>query len=217
MKKMKKLLYLFLAVSFIFTACKKEEGCMDTIATNYNPDAEVDNGSCTYSVIGVWTPTSVEKDSSLTTTINGEIIYDLNGQVMTYSGSETMTPEEADFDGELEFTSDGKMLVDGDVEMDYYTYSNSVLTVTDDDTTMEWACSVTSTNLSITIEESMDTSWFEPGMGDITISAYAGQTIHWSRNTSGAINTNISQRVGNTDYSWFVKPKLNNIIKSIKK
>ena len=212
---MKKLIYTFLAVSIIFAACKKEDadinGCMDVIATNYNSNATSDDGSCTFGVVGVWTPTSVVQDSSVTVTVMGMVIDSLSG-----SGSRTMTPEEAGFEGNLEFTSDGKMLVDGDEEMDY-TYSNSVLTVTVDDTTMEWACSVTSTNLSITIEESMDTAWFEPGMGDITISAYAGQTIHWSRNTSGAINTNISQRVGNTDYSWFVKPKLNNIIKSIKK
>ena len=210
---MKKILYTFLTVSIIFAACEKEN--------NDNSGGSSGGGSGGGSgIVGVWTPTSVDIDSSLTTTIAGEIIEEFDfgdgTEVLSYSGSETMTPEEAGFDGELEFTSDGKMLVDGDEEMDY-TYSNSVLTVTVDDTTMEWACSVTSTNLSITIEESMDTSWFEPGMGDITISAYAGQTIHWSRNTSGAINTNISQRVGNTDYRWFVKPKLNNIIKSIKK
>ena len=51
---MKKLIYTFLAVSFIFTACKKEEGCTDAIAINYNADAEDDDGSCTYSVIGTW-------------------------------------------------------------------------------------------------------------------------------------------------------------------
>jgi hypothetical protein len=45
---MKKLLYTFLAVSIIFAACKKEEGCTDPIAINYNADAEKDDGSCTY-------------------------------------------------------------------------------------------------------------------------------------------------------------------------
>ena len=222
---MKKILYLFLAVSFIFTACKKEEGCTDATATNYNADAEDDDGSCTYSIVGVWTPTSVDKDSSMTTTIAGDIIdvFDFGDgpEILSYSGSETMTPEEADIEGNIEFTSDGKMLVDGDEEMDY-TYSNNIVTVTGDDTTMAWPCSVTSTNLSLTIEASMDTAFTEPMLvmfgfanGDITISAYSGMTIHCSRNTM--TNTNVSQRIGNTNHSWFIKPKFNNILKSIKK
>ncbi|MDC0204280.1 hypothetical protein OAJ65_00630 [Flavobacteriales bacterium] len=57
---MKKILYPLLAVSIICAACKKEEdeviinGCMNAIATNYNPNAINDDGSCTYSIIGKW-------------------------------------------------------------------------------------------------------------------------------------------------------------------
>ena len=51
---MKKILYLFLTVSLIFSSCKKEEGCQDALATNYNADAEEDDGSCTYSLAGFW-------------------------------------------------------------------------------------------------------------------------------------------------------------------
>ena len=40
---MKKIIYLLLVVSFVFTACKKEQGCTDTMATNYNVDAEEDD------------------------------------------------------------------------------------------------------------------------------------------------------------------------------
>ena len=222
---MKKVLYTLLAVSIIFAACKKEEdevttpvtplvisGCIDAMATNYNALATVDDDSCIYGLVGIWTPTSVVRDSSMTTTINGEIIYEMDGELLTYSGSQTMTPEEADMQGNMEFTSDGKMLVDGD-EMDY-TYANNVLTITDEDTTMVLPCSVTSTDLTLTMEQSMDTAWVEPGFGDFSISVYYGMTINCSRST--AVNTNVNQRVGNTDYNWFVKPKFNNILKSIK-
>ena len=264
---MKKLFYTLLVVSIIFSSCKKEEGCTDPTATNYNADAEkddgsciavilgctdntalnfnslantddgscidlilgcmdeiatnyntlatVDDGSCIYGIVGIWTPTSVDMDSSQTVTLNGETVYEMDGELLTFSGSQTMTAEEADLGGNMEFTNDGKFYEDGD-EVGGYTYSNNVLTITNDDTTMVFPCSVTQTNLSLTIEESFDTAWVEPGFGDITISAYYGQTLNCSRNT--AVNTNVNQRVGNTDYIWFVKPKFNTakLINSIK-
>ena len=40
---MKKTILILFACSLIFTACKKEQGCMDAIATNYNADAEEDD------------------------------------------------------------------------------------------------------------------------------------------------------------------------------
>ena len=51
---MKKILYLFLTVSLVFSSCKKEEGCKDAQATNYNADAEEDDGSCLYNITGIW-------------------------------------------------------------------------------------------------------------------------------------------------------------------
>jgi len=59
---MKKILFPLLAVSIIFSACKKEEGCTDSTATNYNADAENDDGSCTYSIIGTWNVVSMVYD-----------------------------------------------------------------------------------------------------------------------------------------------------------
>ena len=32
----------------MFSSCKKEEGCIDSSATNYNSEAETDDGSCIY-------------------------------------------------------------------------------------------------------------------------------------------------------------------------
>ena len=50
--------------------------------------------------------------------------------------------------------------------------------------------------------------------GDVTISDYMVKTIYFFRNTM--TNNIVSQKVVNTDHSCFVKPKFNNIIKSIK-
>ena len=64
---MKKILYLFLTVSLIFSSCKKEEedntptavqGCTDSDATNYNSNATSDDGTCMYNIVGVWETTS---------------------------------------------------------------------------------------------------------------------------------------------------------------
>ena len=227
---MKKIIYTLLAVTFVFSACKKEDevvtptvisGCTDAIATNYNSSATNDDGSCTYSIVGVWTPTSVTQDSSLTTIIDGEIVTDLMGEIMTYSGTLTMTPEEAGIEGDAEFTADGEFITID--ETSSYTYSNNVVTIIDEDgESMEFTCTFTGSDLlALTMSQSMDTSWTEPGLimqgypeGNISISAVSALTINCSKST--AVNTNVSQRVGETNHSWFVKPKFDNILKNIK-
>lgn len=228
---MKKILYTLLAVTFVFSACKKEDevvtptvisGCTDAIATNYNSSATNDDGSCTYSVVGVWTPTSVTQDSSLTTIIDGEIVTDLMGEIMTYSGSVTMTPEEADLTGTLEFTDNGQAIFSGEGDTSTYIYSNNIITIIDEDgESNELTCTFIGTNIALTMSESMDTSWTDPDLimlgypeGNISISAVSALTINCSKST--AVNTNVSQRVGETNHSWFVKPKFDNILKNIK-
>ena len=77
---MKRILLILTLTTLIF-ACKKEDsqpnnnsnpiiGCTDTLATNYNPEATVDDGSCEY-------PPSLLKLSSIT----------INAMPMTNNGS----------------------------------------------------------------------------------------------------------------------------------
>ncbi len=56
---------LFLALTVTFAACKKEEGCTDVLATNYDSDAEEDDDSCEYPAV------SQETDFSLSFEENG--------------------------------------------------------------------------------------------------------------------------------------------------
>ena len=214
---MKKLLYALLAVSIIFSACKKEDEETNSANNNNTPP----------SIVGVWTPTSVTQDSSMLTTIDGQTVNEIDGEIMTYSGSLTMTPEEADITGTLEFTDNGLAIFAGEGDTSTYFYSNNMLTIIDDDgESTELTCAFTGSNIvALTMSQGMDTAWTDPMLilldpinytqGNISISFSYGMTINASKNN--VINNNLNQRFGNIDYSWFTKPNFNNIIKKIKK
>ena len=153
---MKKLLYTLLAVSFIFTACKKEEGCTDAIATNYNADAEDDDNSCIYSIVGTWSPTSAAVIANVSMS-----------DITLLDTSYTMTPSNEDWEfTDVRFTADGQMIMDGDTMQ--YSYSGNVLTVTEDDETETSTCTVTSTDMVVILNDTEE----EDGMtmtSDITL------------------------------------------------
>ena len=101
---MKKLLYLCLAVAFIFTACSKDDdpptavtGCTDSDATNYNANATSDNGTCEYDISGVWQTTSAVLNGTNILGSQTDLIYiwpdgdmgtetyDATGYLMSYA------------------------------------------------------------------------------------------------------------------------------------
>tara|TARA_B100000902_G_C26848880_1_gene687134 strand:+ start:143 stop:655 length:513 start_codon:yes stop_codon:yes gene_type:complete len=169
---MKKILYLFLSLSFIFTACKKEEGCTDAIATNFNADAEEDDNSCIYSVEGVWSPTSISGNSTQTVVVLGQTVE-------SFDTTFTMTPEEANMEGPVEFTDNGQFITPEDTST--YVYSNNTITMTDDEGDVEnFTCTVTKTTLEMTFTESEVTT--EDYMGvEATVTENMEMTINATR------------------------------------
>lgn len=107
---MKKLLYTLLAVSIIFSACKKEDdtpqninvyGCLDTLAFNYNPLATVDDISCIYTKAII-----IVKDSDGDLVSNAQVTLS-PGQIIS-PGGEYPDPvltktHNTDANGEAEF------------------------------------------------------------------------------------------------------------------
>lgn len=71
----------------LFTGCKKEEGCTDPNALNFDPNAEKDDGSCTYSNENVVTGAITSN-----TTWTADKVWILNGFVHVDAGA-TLTIE----------------------------------------------------------------------------------------------------------------------------
>ena len=71
-KLMKKYIYFLFTFALIFSSCTKEEGCTDPLATNFNVDAENDDGSCIFSLAGgEWITESITSTGSMTATMMG--------------------------------------------------------------------------------------------------------------------------------------------------
>ena len=145
---MKKTIYILTVISLIFVSCTKEEGCTDPVAANYNSDAENDDGSCVFDLVGVWSPESVDYNINVTATLAGQTIYSMDT-------SYTSTPQDTswDIEGNMEFTSSGTLVTSDETQN--YTTSGNTLTITESDgEESEATYTVSKTNLSITIVDS---------------------------------------------------------------
>lgn len=88
-----KYLFFFAAALLIgFSACKKKEGCIDVNATNYDPEAKVDDGSCIYPIVGCTDPDAINYDP-LADTDNGTCEFATNYTPMAVGNTWTMEDE----------------------------------------------------------------------------------------------------------------------------
>lgn len=57
---------IFAAACLMLVSCQQEEGCTDSSANNFDPTAEIDDGSCEYDVEGCTDPEAVNYNSEAT-------------------------------------------------------------------------------------------------------------------------------------------------------
>jgi uncharacterized protein (TIGR02145 family) len=61
-----RVLIILAAACLMLVSCQKEEGCTDSSANNFDPTAEIDDGSCEYDVEGCADPEAVNYNSEAT-------------------------------------------------------------------------------------------------------------------------------------------------------
>lgn len=165
---MNRLIFISLCLTIIFSSCKKEEGCTDPVAKNYNIDAESDDGSCDFgSIVGVWKPDSVviyflEEEFSL----SGELLDSEND---TYTGSPGTIGLTG---GNLEFTIEGEAIIPfawGDfIDTGSYIISRNTLSLFDNDGSPTTAFTYSSLETNLILSRSMsETDYAYDGTYDI--------------------------------------------------
>ena len=90
-----KVKYFFLfatALLLVLSACKKKEGCTDADASNFDPEAKKDDGSCIYPIIGCTDPGAINYDAAATQD-GGDCEYATNYTPMAVGNMWTMEDE----------------------------------------------------------------------------------------------------------------------------
>ena len=182
---MKNILYSLLALSLIFSACKKEEeennnpvnnvtGCMDSIAANFNPSAVEDDGSCDYRVTGgKWIQVSESYDLQIIAWLDEDKTQFIDSMSFTdyVSNTDSMSIQQLKFfvDGNVKtYDNQGLITNEGTWVEDQEGTINHTITITDDDESMYFEVeNVSKEGLYLKIElnefeyESSDNIWIE--------------------------------------------------------
>jgi len=205
--------YVLLAVSIVFSACKKEEedtiaattvlsGCTDAIATNYDATATSDDGSCTFGIVGgAWITDTEEMTMHAIVSMGGMVFMDTTlTEIETNQDSMETVIQKFFNNGDFNAWDNNNNLVDNGT----WVQSGANVTVTTDTVIVGEIISVTKTNLVHTVEG--NETFTEDGADydiDFTFTAYH------TRNENGFNTNNTNQRKGNTSF----KRKLINSIK----
>ena len=212
---MKKLLYTFLAVTLVFSACKKEEedsiaaptvlsGCTDAIATNYDATATSDDGSCTFGIVGgAWITDTEEMTMHAVVSMGGMVFMDTTlTEIETNQDSMESVIQKFWGNGKFDEWDNNNTLVNSGT----WVQSGTTVTVTTDTVMVANIISVTKTNLVHTFEG--NETFTEDGADYVIDYVFTG---HHTRDENGFTSNNTNQRKGNT--SLINKRKLINSIK----
>jgi len=175
---MKNFIYLFFAIAFVFSSCTKEEGCTDSLATNFNIDAENDDGSCIYGFAGgEWITQSITASGSMTASMMGIPIMD---SIINYTETnpDSIAPYKLVFNDNgtyMEYDNSNTVLEGGT-----WTANSDELTINTPDTTLVLSInSLEKNSASFSINFVENTT--DPIMG-ININVDFTQTINSNRN-----------------------------------